>query len=79
VIVHSTVRRYLRESEAAAVRQAMTRPTGQGIRKLARVTGRVHYSRVLTGCHSTVINAYHRGHRVTLLSDASANRALDAV
>ncbi len=32
-----------------------------------------------SACLSTVIDAYHRGHRVTFLSDASASHALDAV
>lgn len=32
-----------------------------------------------SACLSTVIDAYHRGHRVTFLADASASHALDAV
>jgi nicotinamidase-related amidase len=32
-----------------------------------------------SACLSTVVDAYHRGHRVTFLSDASASHALDAV
>jgi len=32
-----------------------------------------------SACLSTVIDAYHRGHRVTFLTDASASHALDAV
>jgi len=31
-----------------------------------------------SACLSTVIDAYHRGHRVTFLTDASASHALDA-
>jgi nicotinamidase-related amidase len=32
-----------------------------------------------SACLSTMIDAYHRGHRVTFLADASASHALDAV
>lgn len=32
-----------------------------------------------SACLSTIVDAYHRGHRVTFLADASASHALDAV
>ena len=32
-----------------------------------------------SACLSTMIDAYHRGHRVTFLTDASASHPLDAV